>query len=272
VSPHHRRDPGLAPGLAARLDPLCDEFEAEWLAGRRPRIEDYLLRAEGVDRAALLRELLAVEVEHRRKRGETPTADDYRPRFPHDNLSIPTVPASAPTPPAPSDSSATASPGPTRRDAPVPRPPVPRRYELRKLLGQGGMGDVWLGRDRRLRRLVAVKVVQRRWADYENVLRRFAEEAQLTSQLQHPGIPPVYETGALPDGRPYFCMKVVRGRTLASLRARRASPADDRPRLLGVFEQVCQAVAYAHSKGVIHRDLKPHNVMVGAFGEVQVMD
>src|SRR5437588_2518966 len=67
-------------------------------------------------------------------------------------------------------------------------------------------------------------------------------------------------------------MQVLRGRPLAALRARRASPADDLPHLLGVFEQVCQAVAYAHSKGVIHRDLKPHNVMVGAFGEVQVMD
>jgi serine/threonine-protein kinase len=149
---------------------------------------------------------------------------------------------------------------------------VPRRYALKKLLGQGGMGDVWLGRDRRLRRLVAVKLMQERWLGNANVLRRFVEEAQLTSQLQHPGIPPVYETSALSDGRPYFCMKVVRGRTLASLLADRAGPQDDLPRLLATFEQVCQAVAYAHSKGVIHRDLKPQNVMVGAFGEVQVMD
>jgi serine/threonine-protein kinase len=154
----------------------------------------------------------------------------------------------------------------------VPRPPLPRRYDLKKLLGEGGMGDVWLGRDRRLRRLVAVKVAQERWAGHDTVLRRFHEEAQLTSQLQHPAIPPVHDMGQLPDGRPYFCMKVIHGRTLASLLARRANPADDLPRLLAAFEQVCQAVAYAHSKGVIHRDLKPHNVMVGAFGEVQVMD
>jgi hypothetical protein len=154
----------------------------------------------------------------------------------------------------------------------IPRPLVPRRYDLKKLLGQGGMGDVWLGRDRRLRRPVAVKVVQERWRGQPSVLRRFVEEAQLTSQLQHPAIPPVYEMGLLPDGRPYFCMKVVRGRTLASLLEKRAEPGDDLPRLLGIFEQVCQAVAYAHSKGVIHRDLKPANVMVGAFGEVQVMD
>ena len=182
-----------------------------------------------------------------------------------------TQPPLAPTPPAPSDIATAPAAGPAPGAA-VPRPPLPRRYELKRLLGEGGMGDVWLARDRRLHRLVAVKVMQARWAEHENALHRFADEAQLTSQLQHPGIPPVYETGTLPDGRPYFCMKVVRGRTLAALLARRADPADDLPRLLGIFEQVCQAVAYAHSKGVIHRDLKPQNVMVGAFGEVQVMD
>ena len=154
----------------------------------------------------------------------------------------------------------------------VPRPPLPRRYDLKYLLGEGGMGDVWLGRDRRLRRSIAVKVVQPRWVKNATILRRFVEEAQLTSQLQHPAIPPVYELGELPDGRPYFCMKVVRGRTLASYLDHRRQPSDDLPKLLGIFEQVCQAVAYAHSKGVIHRDLKPSNVMVGAFGEVQVMD
>src|SRR5262249_8155213 len=76
----------------------------------------------------------------------------------------------------------------------------------------------------------------------------------------------------LRDGRPYFCMKVVRGHRLDELLKQRVSPAEDLVRFLGVFEQVCQAVAYAHNKGVIHRDLKPSNVMVGAFGEVQVMD
>src|SRR5262249_46605152 len=80
------------------------------------------------------------------------------------------------------------------------------------------------------------------------------------------------DLGTLPDGRPYIAMKLVQGRTLAELLEARTGPADDLPRLLGVFEQVCQAVGYAHSKGVIHRDLKPRNVMVGAFGEVQVMD
>src|SRR5262249_15181745 len=102
--------------------------------------------------------------------------------------------------------------------------------------------------------------------------RRFLDEARLTAQLQHPGIPPVHDAGTLPDGRPFFAMKLIKGRTLATLLAERKDPAEDLPRFLGIFEQVCQTVAFAHSRGVIHRDLKPSNVMVGAFGEVQLMD
>src|SRR5262249_5238598 len=100
----------------------------------------------------------------------------------------------------------------------------------------------------------------------------FVEEAQIGGQLQHPGVVPVHELGQLPDGRPYFTMKLVRGRTLVALLQARATPAEDLPRWLDVFVQVCQTVAYGHSKGVLHRDLKPANIMVGAFGEVQVMD
>src|SRR5262249_31750841 len=97
-------------------------------------------------------------------------------------------------------------------------------------------------------------------------------------QLQHPGIVPVYELGQFPDRRPFFTMKLIKGRTLAALLAERGSPGADTPspsermRWLKVFEQVCQTVAYAHAHGVLHRDLKPANVMVGNCGEVQVMD
>src|SRR5262249_39597026 len=81
-----------------------------------------------------------------------------------------------------------------------------------------------------------------------------------------------YELGRSGAKQPYFTMKLVRGQTLAELLAARANPGQDLPRFLAIFQQVCQAVAFAHSRGVIHRDLKPDNVMVGAFGEVQVMD
>src|SRR5262249_43788950 len=90
--------------------------------------------------------------------------------------------------------------------------------------------------------------------------------------LQHPGIPPVHDRGELPDGRPFFAMKLIQGHTLADLLKERPTLAHDLPRFLAVFEHLCQTVAYAHSRGILHRDLKPANVMVGPFGEVQVMD
>jgi tetratricopeptide (TPR) repeat protein len=119
---------------------------------------------------------------------------------------------------------------------------------------------------------VAVKVLAADVAPHGPAARRFVEEAQVTAQLQHPGIPPVHEVGTLTDGRPFLAMKLIRGRTLADLLKERPDPSADRGRFVAVFEQVCQAVAFAHAHGVIHRDLKPHNVMVGRFGEVQVMD
>jgi serine/threonine protein kinase len=158
--------------------------------------------------------------------------------------------------------------------APSMSPPAATlgRYEVLEELGHGGMGRVLRGRDPDLGRELALKVLLDRHAGRADLARRFVEEARVGGQLQHPGLAPVYEVGRLGDDRPYFTMKLVRGRTLADLLAERAAPVDDLPRFVQVFEQVCQALAYAHSRGVIHRDLKPSNVMVGAFGEVQVMD
>ena len=149
---------------------------------------------------------------------------------------------------------------------------APPGYVLLGELGRGGMGAVLRGYDPDLGRDVAVKRILDAHAGRPDLVRRFVEEARVAGRLQHPGVVPVYGLGRLADGRPYFTMRVVEGRTLAELLAARADPADDRPRLLKLFEQVCQAVAYAHSRGVVHRDLKPANVMAGAFGEVQVMD
>jgi serine/threonine-protein kinase len=134
------------------------------------------------------------------------------------------------------------------------------------------MGAIFQGRDLYLGRDLAVKVMREEHRDHPEMVRRFVEEAQIGGQLQHPGIVPVHELGHLSDGRMFIAMKLVRGRTLAVLLAARRSPEEERTRFLAIFEQVCQTVAYAHSKGVIHRDLKPSNVMVGSFGEVQVMD
>jgi tetratricopeptide (TPR) repeat protein/tRNA A-37 threonylcarbamoyl transferase component Bud32 len=151
--------------------------------------------------------------------------------------------------------------------------PVGRsNYQFLGEIARGGMGVILKGHDSDLGRDVAVKVLDKRLADRPEVVQRFVEEAQIGGQLQHPGIVPVYELGRMKDERPFFTMKLVKGRTLATLLSTRASPAENSRRLIDIFEAVCQTLAYAHSRGVIHRDLKPANIMVGAFGEVQVVD
>ena len=150
-------------------------------------------------------------------------------------------------------------------------------------LGEGGMGSVRLVRDRKMNRRLAMKIIHPNLLNHRTAASRFLEEAQICAQLQHPNIVPVHDLGTLPDGRLYFTMKEIRGRSLANVIQRvhaavkdgRFYPTSDGwtfRRLIDVFHQVCQAVGYAHSKGVLHRDLKPENIMVGEFGEVLVVD
>jgi serine/threonine-protein kinase len=146
------------------------------------------------------------------------------------------------------------------------------RLQLLGEIARGGMGAVLKGRDLDLCRDLAVKVLLESHCGKPELVRRFVEEAQIGGQLQHPGIVPIYELGTFVDRRPYFAMKLVKGRTLSCLFDERTGPGHDLPRFLSIFEAVCQTVGYAHARGVIHRDLKPSNIMVGSFGEVQVMD
>ena len=152
------------------------------------------------------------------------------------------------------------------------RTPGPGRYQLLGEIARGGMGAILKGHDKDLGRDLAVKVLLEAHGSDPDAVHRFIEEARIGGQLQHPGIVPVYELGTFADRRPYFTMKLVEGRTLAALLEVRPEATHDLARFLQVFLQVCQTIAYAHSRGVLHRDLKPANVMVGAFGEVQVMD
>ncbi|HEX5139292.1 MAG TPA: protein kinase [Planctomycetota bacterium] len=153
------------------------------------------------------------------------------------------------------------------------------RYELRDEIARGGMGVILKVWDKDLRRTLAMKAAFSGMPDPKDPtslpqVTRFLEEAQITGQLDHPGIVPVHELGLDEEGRIFFTMRLVRGQTLDEvIRLARADKEGwNRARALDVMVRVCEAMAYAHSKGVIHRDIKPSNVMVGKFGEVYVMD
>jgi len=132
------------------------------------------------------------------------------------------------------------------------------RYELESEIGRGGLGVVYAARDRQLDRRVALKVLEA----------GLASEAQMIARLEHPAIVPIYEAGSLPDGRAFYAMKLVSGARLDDYVAGQPT-LNDR---LRIVRRIGEALAFAHSRGVIHRDLKPQNVMVGQFGEVYVMD
>ncbi len=157
------------------------------------------------------------------------------------------------------------------------------RYEDLGLIGTGATAEVRRVKDAELNRVMAMKVLHPHLLSASGVVARFVSEAQATAQLEHPGIIPVHAMGKLPDGRYYFTMKEVRGVTLGSViadvhgavkqgRWETAANGWTFRRLIEAFRKVCEAVAYAHARGVVHRDLKPENIMVGAFGEVVVMD
>ncbi|MBL8787892.1 MAG: protein kinase, partial [Deltaproteobacteria bacterium] len=151
-------------------------------------------------------------------------------------------------------------------------------YHLGEVLGEGGMGRVHAAKDLDLGRTVALKTLREEHRGSPAYIRALVFEARLTGQLEHPNIVPVHELGALPDGSPYYTMKLVgdlslqdvlrqlrEGRTLATKHY-------TRNRLLQYFRGICMAVEYAHARGVIHRDLKPDNVLIGEYGEVQILD
>jgi serine/threonine-protein kinase len=159
-------------------------------------------------------------------------------------------------------------------------PALRERYTRLRLYAEGGLGRVFVARDQDLQREVALKEVRPGLADNPHVRQRFLREAQVTGQLEHPNIVPVYELVCRTTGEePFYVMRLVRGQTLdgaiEAYQQRRAAHKDDPlelRRLLAAFSTVCQALGYAHSRGVLHRDLKPENIVLGDFGEVVVLD
>src|SRR5256885_15310393 len=141
------------------------------------------------------------------------------------------------------------------------------RYVLSEFLAQGGTATVYSGEDQTLQRRVAIKIMDS-FAAHPLLEERLAREAQILAELEHPGIVPVHDAGTLADGRVFYVMKFVEGSRLDEFLAGVTSL----PERLRLFLRVCETVAFAHSRGILHRDLKPSNIMVGAFGEVLVMD
>ena len=146
------------------------------------------------------------------------------------------------------------------------------RYVVEGIVGRGGTGLVFRARDQELGRSVAVKILHRHLASDAQMVARFAEEARVCGRLEHPGVVPVHEMGRTADGLPFFTMKLVEGETLSRRLAARRSLDESRLEYIAAFEKICQIVAYAHQRGMLHMDLKPANVLVGAFGEILVTD
>ena len=245
-------------GNAKLVDSICSQLESSWQSGSRLTLLELLngsASESSPDHAALV-SMIQYEIELRRNHGESPQVAEYAASFPEitleileDLMMIPALPA-------------------FEKNEQL----FPSRYQQMEMVGQGGIGRVWRVMDSHMDRTLAIKVSRQRSRDKRFVNLRLEREAKLTGALQHPGIPPIFDHGKLTDGSEYFSMKLVEGKTLDKILQERKSDRSDLPALIGIFEQISQTVAYAHSQDVIHRDLKPQNVMVGEFGEVQVMD
>jgi hypothetical protein len=173
---------------------------------------------------------------------------------------------------------ATQGPDPARAHADPLSPPnllpaeAAGRYDVRALLGRGGMGAVLRVRDRVLNRDVAMKTLDGLGPEWAGT---FVEEAQITAQLDHPNIVSVHDLGGAKSDKRFFTMKMVRGMTLTAWLGQNLTDrtsSDQLAEAIEVFLKVCDALSFAHARGVVHGDIKPDNIMVGTFGEVYVMD
>jgi hypothetical protein len=246
-----------------RIDALCGRFEDAWQAGQRPRLEDCLGQTEGLERQALLSELLRLERYYRVRAGETPSADEYRSRFPH-WVEVVDLVLNADTT---TDGGSGWQTVPPLVPGQTPLLAVPG-YEVLGELGRGGMGVVFKARQAALNREVALKMILGGMHAGEDLRRRFLAEAEAVAALDHPGIVRIHDFGTWNDV-PYFAMEFCSGGTLAGKLAGKPLPPGEAAALV---EQLARAVQVAHDKGIIHRDLKPGNVFLAADDSPKVGD
>ncbi|MDA8746301.1 serine/threonine protein kinase [Rubripirellula amarantea] len=241
-----------------RIDDLCADFERHWQSNDPPSVEAFL--PEGMpseERDVLLAELIVLDVDYRRRRGEVPAKQDYLDRFPDYAVAIDEALAE----------------NDKRAGAFVP-PSVGRMAELFpsleiiELIGAGGMGAVYKARQSGLDRLVALKILPEEFGHDVKFALRFTREARTLAKLTHPNIVPVFEFGHVEDTY-YFLMEFVDGSTLRDVvKAGQLDP----EHALAIVPHLCDALQYAHDKGIVHRDIKPENILIAVDGSVKIAD
>jgi WD40 repeat protein len=293
--------------LAQWVDEVCERFEEAWQSGATPRLEDYLGEAAEPQRTDLLHELILLEVEYGRRRGENPRLDVYLSRFPGldsqwlagalDTLAVRAIVVGehgtrmteglpqdgicspdevAQTAPAAEQNLkelpptvAWAAPGlETPAESGTLQPAAFGDYRILKRIAGGGMGVVYKAVHQKLRRTVALKLILAGQLASEEEIRRFHLEAEAAAQLDHPGIVPLYEVGQH-QGQHFLAMSFVEGGSLAARLKDGPLPGREAARLV---RRLAEAVSYAHARGIIHRDLKPGNVLLDADGRPRITD
>lgn len=273
-------EPQANPAIAAqrRKDALCDEFEEQWTNGVRPPLSDFVARVPPEERAAVTKELVALDCSYRRHRGETPIAEDYLQQLP--DLAAPIEQAmlsntsrGAGDPPSTEithggTADTIGLPAPAASPSQGKLPEIPG-YEMLGFIAQGGMGVVYRARDKKLAREVAIKMPRSGYIGSPQEKERFVREAVAAARLRHPNICPVFEVREV-NNQPYIAMAFIRGPTLKVWR----KELEPRPRQVAeLVAVVARAVQAAHDQGVIHRDLKPSNIMVDPdSGQPMLMD
>ncbi len=280
----------------SQVEEILRQYEAQWTPESSHADLAACLPTDPELRRATLPELVEVDLELRVKAGSTPRLNDYLARFPElaedperwERLcEIGSLLQGRFDPGPGTQRGSTTAPCGSGSD--IRRVIRQRfqggrqsRYRLIKPLGSGGLGNVWQARDDEFDRTVAIKEIKPHLSEDGESLARFLNEALLTASLEHPGIVPVYGLGMHADGRPFYAMRLIHGRTLGNeIEGFHAMATGGKPvtmqtielhRLLRRMLDVCHAVQFAHEHGVLHRDLKPSNIMVGECGETLVVD